>query len=421
MNRKTIFTSAFYTIKKEFAGTTTRQTLSLYGSEIIALIIGILTGVINTRTLGPVGYGILAFFGTTTSFTVLFFRFGTFSATGVMLAHCKDKIRTRELIGASVVIAFIIGIFYSCFIFFISFFIDGWFKVEIGWILRWASLMLIALPMTLLITQIGKGANAIHRLSAFNILRPALYLGGALLMLFAIKIEPVHLILLNLFTIVITITIVIHTFHPLFSHLREIIRAILEKTKEYGFHLYIGQISDQSANQLSGLLIPFFINTTQLGFFSLATMMTDPMVGLSRCLATSLFRDFAQADEIPKKVIYYNVAWLAMCVILINIFGGFLIGFLFSKDFLPVAPILLPLSIAAFFQGMYQPYNVFLGAHMRGKELRNNSIIVAVIFFIGNIILIPTIGIYGAAISLLLGYGTSYNIYRYYYKKYLKS
>ena len=64
-----------------------------------------------------------------------------------------------------------------------------------------------------------------------------------------------------------------------------------------------------------------------------------------------------------------------MCAILLNVFGGFIIGLLLSKAFLPVVPLLLPMSIAVFFQGMYQPYNLFLGGEAVRKmaqEYLNN-------------------------------------------------
>jgi O-antigen/teichoic acid export membrane protein len=403
--------------KIDFQNKIVRQTISLYSSELIALFLGICTGVLNTRALGPDGYGILAFFGVVTSFTVLFFRFGIFSAAGVLLAQCKHEMQARELIGASVFLGFVIGIFYSIFIFILSFFIDGWFNVEIGWILRWASLMLVALPMTLLVPQIGRGINAIFSISAFNIIRPLLYLGGSLMILLSVTIEPVHLILLSCASTVIALFFIIHAFHPHFSHLHENIHTIFKKTKEYGFHLYLGQIADQSTQQLNGLLIPLFVNTTQLGFFSLALMITSPIAGMSRSLATSLFRDFAHASKIPKKVIYYNMVWLGSCVIGLNIFGSYIIDLLFSKNFYPASQLILPLSIAIFFQGMCQPYNVFLGAQMYGKELRNISIIVSFIFLIFNLILIPIFDVFGAALALILGYLISFIFQFYYYSK----
>ena len=100
----------FTEFKKDLTGKTGRQTSTLYIAQIIALFLGVFVGIINTRTLGPEGYGILAFFFTITSFTVLFFRFGFFSASGLLIAQAKEERKERELTGASVIVAFFIGI-----------------------------------------------------------------------------------------------------------------------------------------------------------------------------------------------------------------------------------------------------------------------------------------------------------------------
>jgi O-antigen/teichoic acid export membrane protein len=148
-------------------------------------------------------------------------------------------------------------------------------------------------------------------------------------------------------------------------------------------------------------------------------MITSPIAGLSRSLAASMFRDFAEALVIPRKVIYYNAVWLGTCVILLNIFGGIIIGFLFSKEFLPAVQLILPLSIAIFFQGMYQPYNLFLVLKIKGKEWRNIAIICATQNVLLNIILIAHFGIFGASFALLgsmltwyLSFIFEYNYYK---------
>ena len=86
----------FTEFKKDLTGKTGRQTFTLYLTQIIALFLGIFTGIINIRVLGPAGYGILAFFFTITSFTVLFFRFGFFSASGLLIAHLTIQVRSYK-------------------------------------------------------------------------------------------------------------------------------------------------------------------------------------------------------------------------------------------------------------------------------------------------------------------------------------
>jgi O-antigen/teichoic acid export membrane protein len=54
--------------KKDLTEKTGRQISTLYLSQIIALFLAIFTGIINTRVLGPVGYGSLAFFNLLSAF-----------------------------------------------------------------------------------------------------------------------------------------------------------------------------------------------------------------------------------------------------------------------------------------------------------------------------------------------------------------
>ena len=403
--------------KKDLTGKTGKQTLILYFSQIIGLFLGIFIGVINTRILNPEGYGIFTFFLTITTFTVLFFRFGFFSASGLLIAKAKDKIKERELIGASIVIAFFIGISYSFFIFLLSFFIDKIFHTNIGWILKCTSFLLIALPYTMLIPEIGRGTNKIENISLFNIVPKIIYILGALLLIKIIQIEPFHLILLHVFSIFIGVLVIIYLFQPLFRNLKKNLKNIWKKTKEYGFHLYLGQIADQSTYNLDKIFITYFANTTELGFYSLAMATTAPMVGLSAALSMSLFKKFVDMDRIPKKVIYYNFLWLASCVIGLIIFGEFIVVYLFTEEFLPVVSLIPPLALAAFFQGMYQPYNMFLGAKGKGKWMRNISISQAIFNLFGNFVFIYYMGAIGAAIASAIAAFIFYIGCIYYYKK----
>ncbi|MHA1659808.1 MAG: lipopolysaccharide biosynthesis protein [Promethearchaeota archaeon] len=403
--------------KKDLLSRTGRQTSTLYLSQIIALFLGVFTGIINTRVLGPEGYGILAFFLAITSFTVLFFRFGFFSASGLLIAQAKEERKERELTGASIITALFIGISYSFFILILSFFVDDLFHTNISWILRYTSFMLIALPFTFLIPQVGRGTNKIERMSLFNVIPKVIYLLGALMLLKIIQIEPFHFILLSIFSTVVSVFVVMHSFHPLFNNIRENLKEIWKKNKEYGFHLYLGQIADQSTYQLDKIFITYFVNTTQLGFYSLAMTITAPMVGLSQALSMSLFKGFVDMERIPKKVIYYNSLWLAACVAGLTIFGKFIVVLLFTEKFLPTVPLILPLALASFFQGMYQPYMMFISAHEKGKWMRNMSFIMSMVNFLGNIILIPIWGAYGAAVASVIGTSTYYLSCMFYYQK----
>ena len=405
--------------KRSLKGKTARQTAILYSAQILALFLGIFSTVINTRILGPEGYGILAFFLTITSFTVLFFRFGFFSASGLLIAQAKGEREERELTGASIIAAFFIGVSYSFFILLLSFFVDDIFHTNIGWILRYASFILIVLPTSHLVYQIGRGTNKIEKLSSFNIIPKIVYIIGALMLLKIIQIEPVHFILLNVSSTFIGVIVVIYLFRPLFSSIRKNLKKIWKKTKEYGFHIYSGQIADESTYALDGIFITYFVTTTQLGFYSLANRITAPMVGLSNALSTSLFKRFVDVDRIPRKVIYYNSLWLAAGVAGLTIFGTFIVNFFFTENFLPAVPLILPLALAAFFRGMYQPYT-FLAAKGKGEWIRNIAFAQASFNVVGNFVLIYMYGAMGAAIASAIACFIAYAFHVYYYRKWVK-
>ncbi|MEX2690280.1 MAG: lipopolysaccharide biosynthesis protein [Candidatus Njordarchaeum guaymaensis] len=406
-------------LKRDLRSKTGKQTFTLYGSQIITLFLGVFIGIINTRTLGPKGYGILSLYLAIISFTVLFFRFGFFSASGLLIAEAKKREKERELTGASIIIALLIGITYSLFILILSFFIDDLLHTNIGWILRYTSFMLVALPFTMLVPQVGRGTNKIEKLSAFNMLPNLTYLLSALLLLKIIQIKAFHFILLYILATTIGIIVVFHLFQPLFRNVMKNLKIIWKKTKEYGFHLYLGQIADQSTYKLDKIFISYFSNATQVGFYSLAMAITSPMTGLPTAMSMSLFKRFVDMSRIPKKVIYYNFLWLATSVIGLALFGRFIVTVLFTERFLPTFPLILPLSLASFFQGMYKPYNMFLGAKGKGKWLRNISIAQAIFNINGNIIFIYYWGALGAAIASAIAALIAFIGYIIYYYKYL--
>ncbi len=377
---------------------TARQTLTLYASQILLILLGIVTSSLNTRILGPKGYGILAFFGTITGFSALFFRFGLFDSGGLLLAEERERSKERELIGALALIGLGVGLSFSLFIFASSFFIDRIFHTNIDHILRILSPLVVVMPFQLLIPQIGRGTNKITHLAWFNVLPKGLYIVGLLVLLFLFHVNVTMLISLNLLVTIIAVVTVINSFEPLFSNLKINFKRIWMKTKEYGIHVCWGEIANQSTYKLDGIFISYFVNTTQLGFYSLANTIASPLAMLSQSLSTSLFKGFADKERIPKRVIQLNFLWLFAGVIGLVALGRYIVILLFSEKFLPVVPLILPLALAAFFQGMYQPY-AFLAAKGKGKWIRNVAFAEGGFNIVGNLILVYMYGAMGAAIA----------------------
>jgi O-antigen/teichoic acid export membrane protein len=209
-------------------------------------------------------------------------------------------------------------------------------------------------------------------------------------------------------------------FRPLFSNIKQNFIEIWGKNKEYGFYIFMGQCVGNTTYRLDGFLITYFVNTTKLGYYSLANNLCAPMIAMSAALSQSLFKRFSIKDRVPKKVFIYNGVWLGGCVMGLLVFGRFLVEHIFGGEFTPVYQYIFPLSLAYFIHGMYMPANEFLSVKGKGKWMRNCSVVFMIVNVIGNLILIPLYGAMGAAWASLVSMIGFAIPCLYYYRKLIK-
>lgn len=398
---------------------TAKQTGILYGSQILVMALGLIIAPIVTRTLGPEKYGILTFILAVMLFISLFFEFGFFSAGARLLAISKDKRNDQELIGVLTIITVAISLSFFLIIFIFSFFIDSIFRTSAGNILRSISILAAILPFQYMFQQVCKGTNEIKKMAIANVAPKIWYLVGLLIVISFFKLNVFFALILYFTGIVATAGLIIWSLKPKFDNLKRNTKLIWKETKEYGFHVYCGRVVDVSTYQLDRIFISYFVNTVSVGFYNLAMVLTSPMALLSRALSTSLFKGFIDEQKIPQKVVFFNFLWLVGCVVGLTLLGKFIVVLLFSNKYLAIVPLILPLALAGFFQGMYQPYNMFLAAHRKGEWLRKMSFIMGGTNFLGNITLIPLWGAMGAAIASIIGTSIYYLLCLFYYRAFI--
>ncbi|MFA5070042.1 MAG: glycosyltransferase [Patescibacteria group bacterium] len=391
----------------------------LYGSRIVVILFGTGITMINTRVLGPASYGVLAFTLSVLSLTAMFFEFGFFSAGARILAVTKEYRERRAFIGGLFLIALCIGLIYSLSVLGISFFIDPIFKTSIAGILRLIAPLAFFLPIEYLMVLICQGTNQIKYLSIY-VAGPSVLYFFLLLANLIFRNNSVTLILfLNISSIAaLTIWLAIQ-LKPLFSDVKQKIKRIIKETKEYGRHVYFGRVIGVSTYNLDNIFISLFVNTTFVGFYSIAVLLTTPVLLLSRALGTTKFRDFSREKTIPFRILASNFLWAFLGSLLVLLFGRYVILILFSSNFLTAADYLLPLSFSVFFQSLYQPYTSFFGAKGKGKWLRNIALTQAIVNISFNVLLIKLYGAMGASVASLISNSFVYVIYLKYYRRYL--
>lgn len=400
--------------------TVVRQSLGLFGSGLAVIAIGFFIKYIQTHGLGDFLYGEYAFFITIATFLVLFFKWGYFTTIRVLLAQNHNPIREKKLLGTGVVISLVLGILFCGTLWGLGFVVNDWFNTQIGSVLSLLSPFTIIYVFDALIDAYGTGTNKIKMLSWYKLIPKLFYLLilGYIWYYGGLNLEKA--IRYNLLMSAIYILSMIIWLKPSFKDLKKNFGIIQLKNKKFGIHEYTGSLLGQSTYMLDQLFISYFVNTTQLGFYSLAYLICAPMTMMSQAITQSLFRRFAGMNAIPKKVFQYNLMWLLGCMVFLYFVSPFLVDFLFGQGFEQVAEYIVPLSIAFFFHGLYTPY-FFLEAKSQGKYIRNTKAIEAVVNVVGNIIFIPIYGVYGAIWVSIAAKLVHWLLFRYYYQQFIKA
>lgn len=394
-----------------------RQIGSLYTSMVLGIIIGIGVSVINTRLLGPQQYGDLKFLQNLFAFVVTFLTLGVFVSGSRLLALKKNEQIKNQLVGNLLILASAISVVLIIALFIFSFFEGQIFHNELGRIIRIFSPLLFVFPFQLCLQNIMQGDNRIYELSIFRLSPRILYLLAAIAFNYFVPLSLTSALGIQLLALALIILVMIIRFQPKFVNIKKNISIIWEENKTYGFHDYIGTLAGVASASLAGFSISYFIDNTNVGFFSLALTTTMPLTMIPNAVGTTFFKDFANRDSIPKKTTAVTLVLSIGALIFFLLIIKKVILLLYSAEYSSVIPLAYLVSIGCIFHGFGDYINRFLGAHGKGKQLRNGAFAVGVSNVLGYILLVYFFGVKGAAITKLISGIIYCGMLYYFYKK----
>ena len=394
-----------------------KQVGSLYTSMVTGIIIGIGVSVINTRFLGPQQYGDLKFLQNLFGFVVTFLTLGVFVSGSRLLALKKNGPIKNQLVCSLLILAAAISVVLIVALFIFSFFEEQIFHNELERIIRIFSPLLFVFPFKLCLLNIMQGDNRIYELSIFQLSPKVLYLLAAIAFNYFVPLSLTSALGIQLFALALMILIMIIRFKPKFVNIKKNILIIWQQNKTYGFHDYIGTIVGTASAYLGNLSIGYFINNTNVGYFSLAVAITAPLVMIPNAVGTTLFRDFANRNSIPKKVTAVTIVLSIAAFIFFILIIKKLILLLYSSEYIAVVPVAYLVSIGSFFHGFGDYITRFMAAHGKGKDLRNCAFTVGISNIIGYLLLVYYFGVKGAAITRLTSGIIYLGVMIHFYKK----
>jgi len=397
-----------------------RQVGALYISLFLTLFIGIAISVINTRLLGPKLYGDFRFLMNLFNFLFPFLTLGFFVSGARLIAQKKNEAIKPQLMGTLLSLALIMAAVLMVFVFVFSFFEDRLFHNELGWILRLFVPLIFVFPVQRCLENIMQGDNRIYELSILRIGPSLLFLSGIVLYNHFVPLTLIPALAIRIMSILVIVVISVIVLKPAFRYFKQNLSVIREENKTYGFHVYIGVLAGVVSGQLGGLTIGYFLDTTNVGFFSLACTISMPMMMIPSAVGTTFFKSFADKVKISHKVITLTMILSIGSLTLFLLFIKKVFLLLYPADFAPAVSLAYYVAIAKTFNGLGDFFNRFLGAHGKGKELRNGAFVVGLSNVLGYILLVHLIGVKGAALTMLISRTMYFSMMLYYYVYYRK-
>lgn len=396
-----------------------KQVASLYSSMVLGIFIGIGISIVNTRLLGPKLYGDFKFLLNLFSFVITLLTFGLFYSAGRLLTQKKYQNQKKALIGNAVIISSFISILFIIILLGFSFIEEDIFNNQLGGIIRIFLPLLFIFPFQLCCENLLQGDNRIYLLSAFRLGPKILYFIVALVYNYFIPLSLISALTLHFSTIGILILITIIRLEPEFKNIKSTFSIILNENKTYGFQVFIGAIAGMASAHLGGLSIGYFIDNTNVGFFSLAITATMPLAMIPNAIGITFFKDFASMQFIPRRVFLISFILSLFSLFVFLLFIKEIVILFYTEEYSAVIPLAYIVSIGSTFHGLGDFFNRFLAAHGKGKELRNSNISIGICNVLGYVILVYYLGISGAAITKILAGIIYFGMMIYYYRKYL--
>lgn len=394
-----------------------RKTGIYFAALLLNALLGIVVYGMLTRSLDVHGFGtyatVIAFF----TFSAMFFDFGVAPAGMRLLAMLHDGEDHSRRIGALLVLSAIIGVLFAALVGMASVVADAFGQRNIAGILLATSPLAVVFPMQEMVFTISQGTSRM-RLMSVSLVLPRLLLIILLgAMLLRGTIDPRLAVLLTLAATGVAAGMAVGYLRPVFAGIGGEIRTILHEVREYGRDVYLGRVVDGMTTGLDKMLLSFFHGMAPVSFYSIAMTMSAPIGMPSKAVSHSAYKRFVRDARIERRLLMLNLLWSTVGALLLLVACQLLIP-LFFTDRYSASLAVLPWMVAGFaLAGLNHPFHSFLAAHRQGRAIRIMSVTSSGVNIALNLLLIPLLGMHGAAIAFLSTYAVNIAMNLHFYRQ----
>ena len=394
---------------------------TMYGASILAVVLGFLVSIFNSRILGPEQFGDYKFIQTVGTLIASLISVGFFISLTRLLAINKEKIKEAKFVGLFVIIFGIVSVIGMVLMLAFSVIEPIFFDHGLDSKFRIFFFIIPAILGVLALKEVLKGMHRIYALSILSFIPALLYLAiiFPLSKVMEVNLEQVLLVFYGVGTAIVAFYII--RLKPNFSFKKSIVKELMIENKQNGKPIYYGSIAGVATQHIAGISISYFMDNIQVGFFMLAMTICKPILMIPSVIGTVYFKQFATIKTIPKKAFVFSILSTLIALLVFYFLIEMVVVTFYSEEYLEVSGIAKILILGFIFHGLGDLFNRFLGAKGKGKLLRNAAYIVGIVNVLGYTILVKYFDLNGAILTKILASGLYMIVMCFYYLRFVKN
>lgn len=383
--------------------------------KAIAMLSGLAASIIIARMLGTEGRGIYALLMSIVVLAASFSVFGLTASNTFFVAGQSKRVRS---IGVHSLIAGLIG---SLLTVIVLLAVKKFFPsilLGLNDTLMWLTLVFILLfSWGNLFSFAFLGRGKIFAFNAFETGQRVLFFGLSVILLWLLSTSFETYLTFVLITVALLVMSCIAAYFvntqqgPLCSS------ALFKSSIKYGLRSYVATLLTLSVIRMAVFFVNHFGGNSEAGLFAVAQQISELLIIVPTVIGTVLFGRITdgKSDDLTPRVVR-TIAFAFIPVAAVLFFASeIIIIFIFGVEFLPAAVALKLLLPGAYLLGL----EVIIAKDIAGRGYPWTAVLfwvpVLLVNFAGYYLLIPSMGINGASISLTLSFTLMFVLISVYY------
>jgi O-antigen/teichoic acid export membrane protein len=394
-------------LRSALASDFVRKVLETFATRILLIGIGLVTGVIVARILGPEKRGLFAVAGAISAIGVQFGNLGLHSANAYAVSRNRDLL--PELLANSLVVSLAVGVAGGA----ITWTVFGLRPdlAPIPGVLL--ALVLASIPISLaylLVQNLLLGIQEVRTFNKVELSTRIVTVGLIVLVIISRRVSPETVFVAGLIAGAANLAWILRHLRPFLPRRPAVSWPLLRENIGYGLKAYLACFFAFMVTKFDLLMVQYMLGSEQTGYYSIAVSMADLIYLLPMVIGAILFPKLSAMETRDEKWTLARRTTLVSGLLMVGLGAVAVplakpaIHLLFGSPFLPATAPFVVLAVAMIFLGantMLSQFHASTGFPWFAVHVW----IVATLINVGlNLFLIPVHGITGAAAASLACY-----------------